>query len=435
MSGALMQITNTGPELVQYTEPPEINLFIQHYPRFANFAMQIEEDPSNIPSNFGQSVVFTFNRGADFIGQTFFSIELPSIQIDGSNMTTAAWIEYIGAYIFSRIAIRVNNQVISECADHMVYLWQQLTTAAAKKDAMDWMLGQRPELVETVPGMNRIILPSATILVPVPFWFSTGSFLPIACCNNAMPIDMTVTIRPLNELVVIDSTATVTPLGQLNVKCYSNMVYLNTRSRNDLVGRPLHLTVEQFFSSGKIIGGTSAQIPLTNSGICKEVIIVAQNQEYEKQHLYTNFGLASNNPRLPLINTLAFRFNGVTLMNYIDGALTRCLEPVWYHTAAPDNIHVHSFCLDPESSSLTGGIDMNMILNPTAEVTIVTKALTKNTSGTTTVWEEINVANKTVYYNDGVLTPGDPALYCFYSYTVHVNTLVFKNGFAGLNVV
>ena len=122
-------------------------------------------------------------------------------------------------------------------------------------------------------------------------------------------------------------------------------------------------------------------------------------------------------------------------MNYIDGALTRCLEPVWYHTAAPDNIHVHSFCLDPESSSLTGGIDMNMILNPTAEVTIVTKALTKNTSGTTTVWEEINVANKTVYYNDGVLTPGDPALYCFYGYTVHVNTLVFKNGFAGLNVV
>ena len=78
---------------------------------------------------------------------------------------------------------------------------------------------------------------------------------------------------------------------------------------------------------------------------------------------------------------------------------------------------------------------MSMILNPTAEVTLVTRAYSKNITGTTTTWEEIDVANKTVSSNDGILTVGNFALYCYYGYTVHVNTLIFKNGFAGLNVV
>ena len=84
MSSALKQLNNYGP-LMNMVCGPDINFFVNCYPKFTNFAMQIEPNKCNTTIGFNKTLTFSLNHSGDFAGQTYFKVKLPEIKLTIDN--------------------------------------------------------------------------------------------------------------------------------------------------------------------------------------------------------------------------------------------------------------------------------------------------------------------------------------------------------------
>lgn len=449
MSSALKQLNNYGP-LMNMICGPELNFFVNCYPKFANFAMQIEPNKCNTQTGFNRTLTFSFNRSGDFAGQTFFKVKLPKIKLTYQNSTDNAtgfilgrWIDYVGCYIFNKISIRINNQQISEMSDNMMYIIQEYTTASAKRQLLDKMLGMVPELVAPACGVGCLscILPAVELIIPLPFWFCTdpSAFIPICCCNNALPIDIVVEVSTLDRLLMLNPKVRYQQLSNVSIECYTNYVYLDTVARNEFVSQPQTYLIEQFVNNGQIEGGSTRDVQLNISGICKEIFIAAQHKSYVKPtsqiltlpdgtqvytpcNQYTNFAVTAFDQKNNYVNTVEgfgpatqystvgttygdliekidFNLAGARLMDIHDASTFNTVEPLWYHTSAPRNtgLHCYSFALNPENTTPTGCIDFTMINNANVLIKLRTNIETQSVTQTETTFNNIDVDMEYVF--------------------------------------
>lgn len=426
---------------------PDTNFFVNCYPKFTNFAMQIEPNKCNTIIGFNRTLTFSFNHSGDFAGQTFFKVKLPKIKLTYRNSTDVAtgyilgrWIDYVGCYLFNKISIRINNQQISEMSDNMLYILQEYTTAAAKRQLMDKMLGMVPELVAPVCGSGCIscILPAFELIIPLPFWFCTDPsvFIPMCCCSSALPVDIVAEIAPLNKLLMLNPKVKIQELSTLSIECYTNYIYIDTATRNNFVSQPQTYLIEQFVNNGQLEGGNMKDIQINISGICKELFIAAQHKSYIQPvsnilnvpyndttleyytpcNQYTNFAVTAYDQRKNYVNTVEgfgpshqystvgttygdliekidFNFAGAKLMDITTATIFNTIEPLWYHTSAPRNtgLHCYSFALNPESAAPTGCIDFTMINNANVFIKLRNQIDTQVVTTTETSYNTIDI--------------------------------------------
>lgn len=415
MSSALKQLDNYGP-LMNMVCGPDVNFFVNCYPKFTNFSMQIEPNKCNAPIGFNRTLTFSFNHSGDFAGQTFFKVKLPEIRLsyETSNISPTGfllgrWIDYIGSYLFSKISIRINNQQISELSHNMMYIIQEFTTPSAKRQLLDKMLGMVPELVAPVCGSacKECTLPAFELMIPLPFWFCTSpsSFIPMCCCSSGLPVDIVVDVSPIDRLLMLNPKVKYDIITPLTIDCFTNYIYIDKTSRNEFVSQPQTYLIEQFINNGQIEGGNSRDIQLNISGICKEIFIAAQHKSYvnpisttltlpdntivytpsnqhtnfavtafDQKHNYVStvdgFGQTTSFATVgttygDLIESIDFNFAGARLLDITDASTFNTVEPLWYHTSAPHNtgLHCYSFALNPENPAPTGCVDFTMINN------------------------------------------------------------------------
>ena len=453
MSSALKQLNNYGP-LMNMICGPDINFFINCYPKFNNFAMQIEPNKCNAPIGFNRTLTFSFNHSGDFAGQTFFKVKLPEIKlsyetssINPTGFLLGRWIDYIGCYLFNKISIRINNQQISEMSHNMMYIIQEFTTPSAKRQLLDKMLGMVPELVAPVVGSacKECILPAFELMIPLPFWFCTNpsSFIPICCCSSALPIDLVVEVNSLDRLLMLNPKVKYDIVTPLTIECFTNYVYIDTASRNDFVSQPQTYLIEQFVNNGQIEGGNARDIQLNISGICKEIFIAAQHKSYVNpvsttltvpissnqsmivytpSNQHTNFAVTAFNQKQNYVNTIDgfgpatfyanvgttygdliesvdFNFAGAKLMDITDASVFNTVEPLWYHTSAPHNsgLHCYSFALNPENAAPTGCVDFTMINNANVFIKLRNHILTQQVTNEQTTYSYIDADMDYVY--------------------------------------
>lgn len=447
MSSALKQLNNYGP-LMNMVCGPDTNFFLNCYPKFTNFAMQIEPNKCNTPIGFNKTLVFSFNHAGDFAGQTYFKVKLPQIKLSIDTSTghiLGRWIDYIGCYLFNKISIRINNQQISELSDNMMYILQEYTTSSAKRQLLDKMLGMVPELISPVCGPNCIscILPATELIIPLPFWFSTdpSAFIPMCCCSSALPVDIVVEVNPLEKLLMINPNVRFQELSKLSIECFTNYIYIDTVARNAFVSQPQTYLIEQFVNNGQIEGGNMKDLQLNISGICKEIFIAAQHKSYIQRkssiitvsndgpiekytptNQYTNFAITAFDQAINYVNTVdgfgpAHQFStvgttygdliekidinlaGSRLIDTDDADIFNTVQPLWYHTAGPRNtgLHCYSFALNPEIPAPTGCIDFTMINNANVTIRLKRQIMTQTTTDTATNFDQTDIDMDYVY--------------------------------------
>lgn len=442
MSSALKQLNNYGP-LMNMICGPDINFFVNCYPKFNNFAMQVEPNKCNAPIGFNRTLTFSFNHSGDFAGQTFFKVKLPEIKltyetstISPSGYLLGRWIDYVGSYLFSKISIRINNQQISEMSHNMMYIIQEFTTPSAKRQLLDKMLGMVPELVAPVCGSacKECTLPAFELMIPLPFWFCTNpsSFIPMCCCSSALPVDIVVEVSPIDRLLMLNPKVKYDIITPITIDCFTNYVYIDTASRNAFISQPQTYLIEQFVNNGQIEGGNARDIQLNISGICKEIFIAAQHKSYvnpvsttltmpdtsvmytpsnqhtnfavtafDQKHNYVNtidgFGPATFFANVgttygDLIESVDFNFAGAKLMDITDATVFNTVEPLWYHTSAPHNtgLHCYSFALNPENPAPTGCVDFTMINNANVLIKLRNHVLTQQVTPDKTSYSYID---------------------------------------------
>lgn len=443
MSSALKQLNNYGP-LMNMVCGPEVNFFGNCYPKFTNFAMQIEPNKCNSPIDFNRTLTFSMNHGGDFAGQTYFKVKLPEIRLSVDvpiQKTLGRWIDYIGCYLFKKISITINNVQVSELSENMMYIIQEFTTASAKRQLLDKMLGMVPELIAPAcaPQCKSCTLPATELLIPLPFWFCTdpSAFIPICCCNANLPVNIIVEVNPLDKLLMLNPCVKFMKVSNLEIECFTNYVYIDTATRNVFVSQPQTYLIEQFMNNGKIEGGNSKDVQLNITGLCKEIFFAAQHrsyvektskiinltdknnnniQKYTPTNQYTNFAITAFDQGTNYVNTtdgisplqrfstvgttygdliekIDINLGGTRLLENSDSSLFREVQPLWYHTSAPRNtgIHCYSFALNPEEASPTGCIDFSMINNASAYIKLRNTLRTQTVTSQSTSFANTNI--------------------------------------------
>ena len=210
------------------------------YKRYTNFAMEsirleFENNTLMFPTSGGASSFrCRVKRVTDMLHDCYMCFNLPDIwsplySSSGTVVNNAPgyefqWIENIGYNCIDTVGIYVNGAKIMETTGEWFKLYSYLTYDRNKRDLLDSMVGNVPELTDPQNSFGRMfqyphaikvnhetsdvaVEPSIRgrqIVVPLHFWFceNAGMALPLISLQGG-EIDIVVTLRPIYSLFTV----------------------------------------------------------------------------------------------------------------------------------------------------------------------------------------------------------------------------------------
>jgi len=265
MPGGLIQLVGVGAQNELVNGNPSMTHFRAVYRRHTNFAMEsirMSFTSSNLEfaTNQTRTLSCRIDRFAQLLHDTYLVITLPDIwsplkylglnptlpsgyhNIDGANSIgyEFEWIKNIGYNMIDHVNLRMNGQVIQTLRGEWLKLYSYLTHDKNKRDIVDQMIGNVPEIYDPSNAYDRqnqyphaiagVTLPSSgpltkvpepsirsrQLVIPLHFWFceNPGTVLPLVALQNS-EVYIDVTLRALNDLyTVIDVNPANSTYGQ-----------------------------------------------------------------------------------------------------------------------------------------------------------------------------------------------------------------------------
>lgn len=241
MPGGLLQLVATGAQNQLLNGNPSFTFWRTMYKRYTNFAMEsvrIEFENSTLmfpitggPATFRCKV----KRVTDLLHDCYICFNLPDIwsPLYSASGTPAnnspgyefQWIQNIGYNAIDTVGVYVNGARIVETSGEWMKLYSYLTHDRNKREIIDKMSGNLPELydpqnafgrmfqyphaikVSTALNSNISVEPSIRgrqIIVPLHFWFceDAGMALPLIALQGG-EVEIVVKVRPLYELYTV----------------------------------------------------------------------------------------------------------------------------------------------------------------------------------------------------------------------------------------
>ena len=442
--GGLMQLVAYGAQDVYLTGNPQITFFKVVYRRHTNFAMEAIENPFNGAPNFGKKVTCTIQRNGDLIYRMYLQATLPSVSLatgDGSG-AQFRWLNWPGHNLVKNVEIEIGGQRIDKQYGDWLHVWTELTQEAGKQAGDAKMVGNVPQLVNTliqggegcdsfcgsgVPNSSEEIVscsPEYTLYIPLQFWFNRhpGLALPLIALQyhevrinlefntiNNMCWDITPSLTS-NTHTIRDR---VSNSGLVAASLYVDYIYLDTDERRKFAQVAHEYLIETLqFTGGESITSTANKIKLNFNHPCKELIWVVQRDSYvscddtvvnpykgQQPFNYSDWwdraclesgysvtrveGMAGYNP----VVTALLQLNGHDRFTVREGRYFNEVQPFQHHTNVPAvGINVYSFALQPEQHQPSGTCNLSRIDNTTLQLTVSNNAVGATVSSTVRVY-------------------------------------------------
>lgn len=258
MPGGLLQLVAVGAQNELVNGSPSMTHFRAVYRRHTNFAMEsirMSFSASNLEfSTTGtRTLSCRVDRYAQLLHDTYLVLTLPDIWSPlkylgsatptlptgyGAGATTETqpnsigyefqWIDNIGYNLIDHVDITLNGQVIQNLRGEWLKLYSYMTHDRNKRQIVDQMVGNVPELTDPANAYDRknqyphAIRPATTptaapmtsipepsirsrqLVIPLHFWFAEnpGLALPLAALQNS-EVYINVTFRNLNDLYTV----------------------------------------------------------------------------------------------------------------------------------------------------------------------------------------------------------------------------------------
>lgn len=265
MPGGLLQLAAVGAQNELINGNPSMTHFRSVYRRHTNFAMEhirMSFTTSNLElSTTGtRTISCRVDRYAQLLHDSYLSFTLPDIWSPlkflngpppatyGAGSTIAGnsigyefqWIQNIGYNMIDHISLTMNGQEIQRLSGEWLKLYSYMTHDDNKRNIVDQMVGNIPELYDPANAYDRqnqyphaitpVTVPttgpqtptpepsirSRQLIVPLHFWFceNPGLALPLVSLQNS-EVYINVTLRNLNDLyTVIDVNPNSPTYGQ-----------------------------------------------------------------------------------------------------------------------------------------------------------------------------------------------------------------------------
>ena len=253
MPGGEIQLSGQGAQDLYLTGDPQLSYFKSVYVRYTYFACQLitldDDNNSNTLNEYSKSMLMTYKipRNADLLKEVYFQFTLPNIYSSATKQFQ--WIRRLGEYIVEEARVvggdsRIYNRISSE----YMHIHAELNLPNSKKQEYYYNMGHIPELYDPAnSGNNRGIyparpiptngdtgipsIPSWTITVAIPFWFSliSGAALPLIALQK-MDFRIELLVRPLNYLYTVIDTNPLSPTFRTRIRPVSAGDFLNNFS-------------------------------------------------------------------------------------------------------------------------------------------------------------------------------------------------------------
>jgi len=256
MGGGLLQLVAYGAQDVYLTGNPQITFFKVVYRRHTNFAMEAIEQSFNGNNNLGSRVSVLITRNGDLIHRVYFNAKITNSKALGTTTSNGvALVPYFGQKLLKTIELEIGGQRIDKHYSEWLYIWNELSMTAGKKDGYKLMVGGDVK--------NRSVFLAAQdsyeVCVPLEFWFcrNVGLALPLIALQYH---EVKINIEYANASDMIDKTSTN----------FCNAIEEGNTKTDD--GITSNLTV--LTDNNSTLGGTAADLKLENVSMWVDYIFL-----------------------------------------------------------------------------------------------------------------------------------------------------------------
>ena len=398
MGGGLMQLVAYGAQDVYLTGDPQITFFKVVYRRHTNFSMESIAQTFNGTPDFGRKVSATIARNGDLIHKCYLQVTLPDLAAAKS-----AYVPYVGHRLINNVELEIGGQRIDKHYGEWLYIWSELTETEGHRSAFDTMVGQTGDAMaaadennDTKPstaGLQNVNsnqgVPSATLYVPLQFWFcrNAGLALPFIALQFH-EVKINVEFETLANCTYGHTAATLGGSTSFDAQLYVDYIYLDTEERRRFAQVKHEYLIEQLqFTGAESVTATANKLRLNFNHPVKELVWTINssgdsgdaNGEWNN---YTNknntdggdgdnegdgllYGNGANN-----CTNAKLQLNGHDRFSQRDGSYFNLVQPYQHHTSSPSmGINCYSFALKPEEHQPSGTCNFSRIDNATLNVT------------------------------------------------------------------
>jgi hypothetical protein len=383
MGGGLLQLVAYGAQDVYLTGNPQITFFKVVYRRHTNFAIEAIGQTFNGTPGYGNRVTCQISRNGDLVHRMYLSLKVPDDKV---------LCAFYGHRVINYVEIEIGGQKIDKHYSHWLYVWNELSLPASKRDGYNKMVGQS--------GGN---LKDKTLYIPLEFWFcrNVGLALPlIALQYHEVKINLQFETAEL-------CAGSATKLEAFpNATLWVDYVFLDTDERRRFAQLSHEYLIEQLqFTGSESVSSTKLNSKLSFNHPCKELVWFANKKahatdQYHNNNNWFNYTTSPADVILPYyynknqlhnnaitttsLNTVAnakLILNGNDRFSARPGSYFNLIQPFQHHENIPANagINVYSFALKPEEHQPSGTLNMSRI--DTATLSLEFQAgLTVNTT-------------------------------------------------------
>jgi hypothetical protein len=373
MGGGLLQLVAYGAQDVYLTGNPQITFFKAVYRRHTNFAIEAIEQTFNGTPDFGSRVTCQISRNGDLINRVYLQLRLTPL--------TDSYCKYFGLRVLNYVEIEIGGQRIDRHYAHWLYVWNELTLPASKRDGWNDMVG-------AYGGTTGSTI-NSTLYVPLEFWFcrNVGLALPLIALQYH---EVKININFETEAKCKFEGTTAKP--SFTASLWVDYIFLDTDERRRFAQLTHEYLIEQLQFTGEETIGTSAtpKIKMNFNHPCKELVWFLSNSNNNTNNWFnyttkvnsvdntvsTSSGLKSalmydgvtgNNSELLYpsnpVTSAKLVLNGNDRFATRDGVYFNVVQPYQHHENIPANagINVYSFALKPEEHQPSGTLNMSRI--------------------------------------------------------------------------
>jgi hypothetical protein len=250
MTGGLMQLVGKGAQDQLIIGNPSFTHFRSVYKRHSDFAMEhfrlvFKTTNLNLPQSGSLTLRAKVERYAQLLHDCYLTVTLPNIYSPVSPITAGThsnvnasatavgyefqWIRNIGYNMINYVSILINGQEIVRHTGEWMKLYSTLKFDANKKDILDEMIGNVPELYDPANAFDRLnqyphsissstksaepSIQGRTLRIPLHFWFceNIGAALPLIALQHS-EVEIVVELKNIYQLFTVldvrDSSST-----------------------------------------------------------------------------------------------------------------------------------------------------------------------------------------------------------------------------------
>jgi len=373
--------------------------FTSSHVTYENFAIESMNVTAQGQIAFTRNAQFTLPAQAELISGAALSVTLPTLTapIIGGVQYNIAWCHSIGFYIYTKIEMKAQAQILDTRYPEYADAWSRFTITLSKRDGFNDLMGQVN--VNTVVGNNgSIIAPDITqypqfptrtknqinLLIPLDFWWCQDY-------TQAIPIGIllfttlriSVFFNDVQKLYVLNiEGGTYNNAGFLasqpqlvDASLWVDYVFLDEAARNRLA-RDAHFFV---FKQTQNNGGVASVSSPSYSAKLQFVLPVTHIMTFVRESLAIANGVngpqrwgwfdkfdqnTSYVPRSPF-SQIEIRINAQRTQEARDYLYHARYQPLKAHTSIPQSrgIWMEAFALYPEEADASGDCNFSRAEN------------------------------------------------------------------------